>query len=259
MRLGIVARCAFAAACLAPAIAVASSAGAAALQLPPRCEAPAALAQVPQPFGHAAAELATGGLVRIAVLGSGSSAGNGVSAPENAYPAALKRHLQKLYPDAAFDVATFAQRGARVADMLVRLEADVLPLQPALVIWQIGVSDVVETVPLARFRRDLDRGLKLLRAADADVLLVDMQFSRYTELLVSPGEYLDQLRWISRRQGVALLRRYALMEHWIGTAAFDFQGGTQAEQQRSADLAHDCVAGWLARMIHKGIRMADKR
>ncbi|ODU61998.1 MAG: hypothetical protein ABT05_08405 [Lautropia sp. SCN 66-9] len=101
--------------------------------------------------------------------------------------------------------------------------------------------------------------MKLLRAAGADLLFIDMQYSRYTELLVSPGEYLEQLRWISRRQRVALLRRYAMMEHWIGSGAFDFEGRTPSEQHRDADAAHDCIGGWLARMVRQGVLLANKR
>ena len=192
--------------------------------------------------------------VSVVVLGSGSSAGAGVSAPEHAYPARLRRELERVFPGQRFEVRTLARRGARVSDMLARIDADVVALKPSLLVWQIGATDAVNGIPINRFGRELQRGLARLEKADIDVLLMDMQFSPFTGLLINAREYRGYIRWIAKRAQVPLLRRYEMMEYWADQGVFELEVTDQA----TADGVHACVALQAADLIRTAVDEAGR-
>lgn len=231
-----------------------------AARLAVRCHVPEDLTFTEASLPRLALRLKAGAAARaqspvpVVVLGTGSSAGAGVSAPDQAYPARLQRELERVFPGRRFEVRTLARRGARVADMLARLEVDVVPRKPALLVWQIGVSDAVEGVPVNRFGSELQRGLARLEKADIDVMLMDMQFSPFTGLLINAREYRGYTRWIAKRAQVPLLRRYDMMEFWDEQGVFDL-GVTHPA---TADGIHACIAHQAAGLIEAAVLAAGR-
>ncbi len=189
--------------------------------------------------------------VPIVVVGAGSSAGAGLASPDDAYPARLKDELRHRFPGLSFDVRVLARRGDRVADMLRRLRAEVIPRRPALVVWQIGAADAVSGVPINAFGRQVSQGIELLHGAGIDLVLLDMQYNPFTDMLINAREYRGYVRWIAKRDKVPLLRRYEMMESWAEQELIDLSSRDAGVRVRTAQTVHACVAGRLAQLIRR--------
>ena len=90
---------------------------------------------------------------------------------------------------------------------------EVIPLHPALVIWQTGSADVTRGVPLTDFGNALEQGIVALKEAGSDVLLVDSQFGPRASLLINTDAYRESVRWSARRFDVPLFKRYDTMQY----------------------------------------------
>ena len=77
-----------------------------------------------------------------------------------------------------------------------RLDREVLPLKPTLVIWETGTMEAVRGTDVDEFRETVQAGIDELRAAGAEVVLMNMQFSR-------DDRRDDPLRALSRRDARA--------------------------------------------------------
>ena len=53
--------------------------------------------------------------------------------------------------------------------------------KPALVVWQTGTVDAMQSVDPDQFSAALDQGINIARSAGADVVLVNAQYSPRTE------------------------------------------------------------------------------
>lgn len=60
--------------------------------------------------------------------------------------------------------------------MLDRVDTDVLADHPSLTIWQTGVNDALEEVPIEQFEETLRQGIDVLHGNNVDVILMDMQY-----------------------------------------------------------------------------------
>lgn len=194
------------------------------------------------------AALEHGRPLTIVAFGSSSTEGAGASGPDRAYPAALEARLHAGLPGAKLVVLNRGKGGQEVAEMLARLEADVLAARPTLVIWQAGANAVLRGMPPEEFRAALAGGIARVQAAGADVLLMDSQ--RAPRILDAPGfERLDAaIRDLAAETHAPLFSRAALMEAWQAA------GTPHAEMLSPDGLHHNdrgyaCVAEALARTI----------
>lgn len=222
--------------------------------VPENCEVSSSLVYSEEALPFVAGRLERDKVLTILVIGSGSTAGSGVSEPRFAYPEQLRSKLLSVFPSAVVTVRKDAKRGATAKDMLRTLESDLNTVKPSLVIWQTGTADALRSVPLNEFGMSLDRGLRLLKRKMVDVILMDMQFSPMTDAFIHSSPYRGYMRWAAKRNEVILFRRYDIMEYWWNHEVFDL-GSTDAEVQLSnADNIHECIAGLLAQMIARGVR-----
>jgi len=60
---------------------------------------------------------------------------------------------------------------------MARFTTDVIAAHPQLVLWQVGTNSVLRDRPLDRHEAELYQGIDELKAADADVVLIDLQYS----------------------------------------------------------------------------------
>lgn len=187
------------------------------------------------------------GHLRVVVWGTRSSTAAGTSGDDQAYPSQLRERLAERYPEAEIRVDLVSQPGLTAAQMLRGISA-VQALKPDLVIWQTGSTDAARGVPLQEFGRSVARGLSMLRARGADVMLMDMQYGPYTELLTNSKPYRGYLWWVSRQEDVGLLPRYQIMEHWSDQGRFDLATDDRNLQRANADAIHACLGdlfGWM--------------
>lgn len=226
---------------------------------PARCKTPDGTAFVDAPLKRLTQRLRANDPLTVVVLGSSSAAGSGTSRREASFPARLEARLDGAFPKRRIRVVTFAEPGQTAQAMQARLAGDVLPLKPALVVLQTGSADAARTIPVTDFANAVEHGVMQLQAANADVILMDSQFSPRASLLVNTDAYREAVRWNARRYDAPLLKRYDTMRYWWSNEVFDLEPERKANQVENADLIHDCIAVLLVRLIERGVATATDR
>jgi lysophospholipase L1-like esterase len=96
-------------------------------------------------------------------LGSSSTEGAGASGPGATYPARLEAALRAAWPGRLVEVSNAGRSGETSAEMLARLERDVLARRPQLVVWQAGGNEALRGGSVEGFRAVMAEGLARLR------------------------------------------------------------------------------------------------
>ena len=117
---------------------------------------------------------------------------------------------------------------------------------PDLVLWQVGTNSVLRDHPLKPHSVLLHEGIAELKAAGADVVLIDMQFApRVIAKSETPGME-DQIALAAKEESVDLFRRFAVMRNWHEVQHIPFDG-----LRRAGRAAHErlglCLRGETAR------------
>lgn len=193
-----------------------------------------------------AARLREGGPVTIVAIGGGSTAG--ASPREQAYPARLQAELSRRYPNVAFSVINKGIARQSAADMVGRFASDVLPLHPVLAIWETGTNDAVHSTDLDTFGQALRDGIDLLSQHDIDIMLVDMQYSRQSSLVVNFDPYIEVMRNIADIYHVRMFRRYDIMKYWDENGIIDFEAPGE-QRILVAEQTYACIARRVADVI----------
>jgi acyl-CoA thioesterase-1 len=188
----------------------------------------------------------------IVALGSSSTLGVMASDPAHSYPAVLQRALSADLADGHIAVINRGIGGQDAREELSRLDTDVLALRPQVVIWQVGANGALRHSDPEQFRQRVTEGVRRMRAAGVDVILMDNQQS--PRLLERQDEPLfDQtLARVASQTGASLFSRRSLMQAWQ-------QGGNPPAEFIATDGLHHndrgyyCVATTLAREIVAGL------
>ena len=197
---------------------------------------------------HARAIVARNRELLIVAFGSSSTAGWMASDVGHAYPAVLQQALGAALPQAHVAVISRGVGGQGAAQELARLERDVVPIRPQLVVWQVGANDAMRNVDLPLFRQTLVQGVVRLQGAGMDVVLMDNQ--RAPRLLAAPEDdgVNQALAQVAEQTGAALFARSELMDRWRA-AGFPYALFVAADQLHHNDRGYACVATALARSI----------
>ena len=183
----------------------------------------------------------------ILVLGAGSSQLPGPNGVKNAYPARLQAALAELFPDVAVKVTTDVN-SRRTADQMVKsLLPALAAAKPALMIWQTGTVDAMQSIDTDQFKAALDRGISIARSAGADVILVNAQYSPRTESMIALGTYAEIMRWVALQQEVPIFDRFSVMKLWADFGTFDLYSATK--KLDIAEHVHDCIGRLLAELV----------
>ncbi len=192
--------------------------------------------------------------VHIIALGSSSTAGSGASSPAASYPARLDAELDRRFPGKDFKVANFGTGGLLARDMLERLHTHILVLKPAMVIWQTGVNDAIQDVGFEEFRETLMRGVRDIKAAGIDVVLVNQQYYPRSERVAGYGEYLRIMREVAAAEQVPLFRRYAIMKHLVVSKQHTSEELLAPDNFHLNDLSYGCLADLMADAIEERLK-----
>lgn len=218
------------------------------------CDVPRELVRLTAGLPGFTRAVAQGKPLEIVALGSSSTAGSGASSPQASYPARLEAELRRRFPGRDIQVQNFGTGGALARHMLERIESTILDLQPILVIWQTGVNDATQDVGVDVFRDTLDRGIKTLKAAGIDVILVDQQFYPRSERVPNYREYLRAMRASAEANGVGLFQRYAIMRHMVRSGQHSPEQLLAPDNFHLNDLSYGCLADLMADGIEDRIR-----
>lgn len=186
----------------------------------------------------------------ILVLGTGSSQLGGGA--QTAYPARLQAALTRQLPGVTVSVASDVAQKRTAADMVKTLPRALEAAKPDLVLWQTATVDAILAVDPEQFSQALMRGVRLARAANADVIFINPQFSPRTELVLALGTYVENLRWVAMREDVSVFDRFNLMKAWYDQGTFDLYSATKKLDM--AGLVHDCIGRLLADLIVEAVK-----
>jgi lysophospholipase L1-like esterase len=211
------------------------------------CAVPGYLLFGDSPLHRVSAAVQKNKAVKIVVVGTGSSVLPGPDGSNLAYPARLEAALKARLPTVNAAVVAKVKPRQSAADMSATLEKLVTEEKPTLVVWQTGTFDALRGLDPEEFRASVSEGVETLRAAGADVILVNMQYSPRTESMIALGPYVDSMRWVAREHEVPVFDRLAVMRHWYDTGAVDLYAATK--DVAVAKRVHDCIGRALASLI----------
>ena len=219
-----------------------------------RCRAPRELVHFKAPLLRMARVMKTDKVVRIAALGSSSTEGVGASSKKACYPSQLQAELDRRFPGKSFHVANLGVGGQLARDMLARIDTQVLPQKPSLVIWQTGVNDALRNVGIDGFRAALARGVDKILAQGVDVVLLDMQYFPRGEKLPAYKEYLRVMRQVAEERKIPILHRYDIMKHFVTTAQFTQAQMLSSDKFHQNDFGYGCLSDLLADAIEGDLK-----
>jgi GDSL-like Lipase/Acylhydrolase family len=196
--------------------------------------------------------------VVIATLGGASTMGVAAGGLEFAWPARLASVLAERLPSARTKVINLAVARQTAKRAVERLDRDVLPLKPTLVIWETGTMEAVRGTDVDEFRQTLQAGIDKLRAAGAEVVLMNMQFSRATDAVIHFEPYLAAMHELADVNDVPLFRRHGLMRHWAESGALDLRAGDGEKGRELAAKLYGCIGQAMAELVTRGIPAAKR-
>ena len=191
--------------------------------------------------------------VVIAALGGASTTGAAAGGLELAWPARLASALAEKFPSARARVVNLAvgRQTAKQGDE--RLERDVLPLKPTLVIWETGTMEAVRRSDIEEFRETIQAGIDKVRAAGAEIVLMNMQFSRATDAVIHFEPYLAAMRELADANDVPLFHRHGIMRHWAESGSLNLRAGDGEKGRELAAKLYDCIGGAMADLVTRGV------
>lgn len=204
------------------------------------------LVRLSKPLAKVSARLARNEEIKILALGSSSTAGTGASRSEFSYPSRLQYELNTLLPKQPVKVLNRGVGGEDAQQMLPRLMRELVAEKPDLVIWQVGTNALLgqrgvdSQAPLIR------EGLTRIRAAGADVILLDPQYAPYVLRDPDARPMVNLLAKIGEETGVPVFRRFALMQFWHEARDIAFSDILAPDLFHMNDWSYGCLAHNLA-------------
>jgi hypothetical protein len=206
--------------------------------------APAAIAGT---LPRVAAALKAGGLNVLAV-GSGTVLG-ARGGPEGSFPDHMARDLRARLPGVDIRLTVQGERGMTAAAMLAILHRDLPGQHVALVVWQTGTVEAVRKVSPEVFARTLDEGAEAVRAAGADLILVDQQYSRMLQAYALLHPYRDAMQEAAERHHAVLFSRFDLIRQWVQAGDLDLESVAKPDRPKMAGLLSACLGQALAQTV----------
>ena len=198
------------------------------------------------------AALSSNSELTIVALGSSSTVGWHSTSIAQSYPAILQSELAAALPYAHVAVINRGVGGQDAAEMLPRLDADVLAIRPSLVIWQVGANGAIKDRDPETFRGLVTSGVLTLKNAGIDVVLMDNQ--RAPAILAAPNHLeIDRaMADVANRTGTELFDRGTLMDQWR-LSGYPYEQFISTDGVHHNDLGYRCVAKALASAILDGL------
>jgi acyl-CoA thioesterase I len=216
---------------------------------PSACRSPLAFTRLDRPLLHTMRRLAGGIPLTIVAIGSSSTAGAGASSVDANYPSQLAADLRERFPGRDITVLNRGINGEETENMIARFAADVVAEHPQLVIWQVGTNSVLRDRSLEKHEQLLHDGIEQLKAINADVVLMDVQYTPAVLAKSETGGMESQIGLAAKTENVDLFERFAVMRDWSEVQHLSFDTFTAPDHLHMNDWGYGCVAKLLAGAI----------
>jgi lysophospholipase L1-like esterase len=215
----------------------------------PACAVDAAKARFDKPLAKVARKVANHEPLKIVALGSSSTFGAGASTSAGSYPSRLAAELAARLPGQEIIMVNRGVNGDETADMLARLEKDVLSERPDLVLWQVGTNSLLRDKAVLPRAALLHEGLARIKAIGADIVLIDPQYA--PKVLAKPNHegMVSLIATAAKAEHVCLFHRFELMRHWHQVERMPFETFVSGDGLHMNDWSYACVAKWLGAAI----------
>ena len=194
--------------------------------------------------------------VVIVVLGGASTLGSAAGGLELAWPARLGSALAEKFPSTRIKIVNLAVARQTAKRAIDHLDRDVLPLKPTLVIWETGTMEAVGGTDVEDFRETMQAGIDKLHAAGAELILMNMQFSRDTDAVIHFEPYITTMRELADANDVPLFRRRGIMRYWAESGSLNLRAGNGANGRELAAKLYDCIGRAMADFVTRGVPAA---
>ena len=183
-----------------------------------------------------------------------STQGYGSTSPEFNYPNRLAAQLHRQYPGADITVLNHGVGGEDAPEMMKRLQTSVLDAKPDLVIWQVGTNAVLRDLDPSETAKMVEDGVARIQAADADVVLVDPQYSpRVYERAESASRMVKLLRKVAQLRHIGIFPRFQVMREWHDEQALPVDSFVISDGLHMNDWGYACFAQLLGDDIIKSV------
>ena len=229
---------------LAAALALAVTSAAAAE--PPACRVPDDLALTGLSLPTVAQARTTRKRLTILTIGGASTAGQAARGAEYTYPARLAERLRARLPGIAVEITNRGLPAGSTRMRVDHLAADLAATRPDLVIWAPGSSEAGMSEDPGNFIDSLQEGVSAIRAAHADLVLIDLQWAPSIARVVNLPQYNNAIAGVAANEDVPLLRRSELMRRWNEDGTFNLDTTPAAQRLPAIRRLFDCIAMGLA-------------
>src|SRR5947209_9774396 len=203
---------------------------------------------------HVASKLAAGQPIEIIAFGSSSTVGYGTSSPEFTYPNRLAAQLRRQYPNAEISVVNRGKGGEDAAEMMKRLQTEVIDMKPDMVIWQVGTNAVLRNDDPGETAKLVDDGITRIQQAGADLVLVDPQYSpKVNERGESVSKMVTLLGKVAQLRHIGIFPRFEVMRDWHEKQAIPIESFVIADGLHMNDWGYACFAQLLGDDIIKSV------
>ncbi|WP_407169982.1 SGNH/GDSL hydrolase family protein [Bradyrhizobium sp. ORS 111] len=201
-----------------------------------------------------AARLKSGEQLKIVAIGSSSTVGLWVLASAATYPEVMRRELLRLRSNATISVINSGRVGDTIQGNVARFGRDVIAHSPDLVVWQLGTNDVVwGGRPDQQLKSKVIEGVRALKAAFADVVLMDLQYAPMVLASTYHSTIETIIADVAKQERVGLFSRFALMRNSINAGVTQGALVSWDGLHTTAD-GYDCLGRALARAISSSSR-----
>jgi lysophospholipase L1-like esterase len=154
-----------------------------------------------------------------------------------------------MFPKHSIKVLNRGVNGEDAREMLARFDQDVIAEKPDLVLWQVGTNSLLLDRPLDRAGERILEGVTRLKAAGADVVLIDPQFAPKVLAKADVGRLMELYSLVAKSANVSVFHRFAAMRHWRDESKMPFSAFLSADELHMNDWSYACVAKLLAGSI----------
>jgi hypothetical protein len=217
------------------------------------CHVPERFYSFEPPLSKTAKAIVAGRPAVIVALGGASTLGIAAGSIERAWPARMSAALETKFRPARAKVVNLAVARQTAKTAIERLEREVFPLKPTLIIWETGTMEAVRAMQVDEFRKTMQTGITEILGTGAELVMMNMQFSRDSGAIIDFQPYVAAMREVADADEVPLFRRYGIMRYWAESGALDLETRDTDKRRYVAAKLYDCIGRAMADFVTRGV------